>query len=98
MNLSKHNSVLLLFFANFFVFVFLESRAKAQLDFNKAKQIQLPKTVHQCKQTNSFVWCLPMAYNKDDEPWKDILIKNSTLPWNYNLYYDIIEVLILRHN
>ena len=47
---------------------------------------------HKCKENSSFVWCTPLNYNAEDDPFRYTSLTNMTLPWSYDFKFIIKEV------
>ena len=45
-----------------------------------------------CNENRPQVWCLPPNYRKEIKPWELRYLNTSSLPWNYHLYFDIIDI------
>ena len=46
----------------------------------------------ECNENRPHVWCLHLGYRKEIQPWEYKHLSTSSLPWNYHLYFDIIDI------
>ena len=47
---------------------------------------------HTCKDNQTFTWCLPKGYSKEDDPFRYTFLTNISLPWSYDFKFVIKEV------
>ena len=47
---------------------------------------------HKCKENSTFVWCTPLNYNAEEEPFRYTSLTNMPLPWSYDFKFIIKEV------
>jgi hypothetical protein len=70
----------------------LVSGDNTKLDINPKNSEHPLEEKQKCQERKSFVWCLPINYNKEHEPWWDIDTTSSTFPWKYDFYFHIREI------
>ena len=70
----------------------LVSGNNTKLDINQQNSEKLLEEQQKCQEGKSFVWCLPLNYNKEQEPWWDIDTTSSPFPWVYEFYFHIREI------
>ena len=60
--------------------------------YHKQEHPSYLKDDYTCRQNQSFLWCIPLDYNKEVEPWRDGYISNTSFPWNYHFQFNILEI------
>ena len=63
-----------------------------KLDINQRRSEEPFSDHQQCQEGKSFVWCVPLNYNKYHEPWWDIDITPSTFPWLFEFLFQVREI------
>ena len=51
-----------------------------------------------CEKDEPFIWCLPLDYNKNIEPWMHHTLKNFTPPFYINFSFNIFDVQEIHDN
>ena len=54
------------------------------------------KNVCHPKRFLRYDWCLPEDYDKEDEPFRNLIEPNNTLPWNYDYTFKILQLSLIH--
>ena len=55
----------------------------------------IPQKNKVCTKTETYLWCLPLNYQRDTAPWEYRYLTNTPMPWNYHFDFyinDLVEI------
>ena len=92
-NARNINSLPLIFAVLFYVLGMIDCDVMLKHHLKKSLTSDIAEGQdHKCKENSSFVWCTPLNYNAEDDPFRYTSLTNITLPWSYDFKFIIKEV------